>query len=595
LASKEHIAEVVKPRLEEHLLTIVRVGALLSENKGLKAWPAPFEGLVDHWSDAKYLEAMPHVRYDESHVSYRMHIMSTLMHLQCGYEWLIDALRGKPGFDAEYIRREWDEVLESNSGPRYYTQMKAVRLPDVPMCEYEHEVTAPIRIPDEKRIESEPHGFWEMKVTKEGELVPVRPLYRDLMKKFNQDHPFVTLSDSTIVYIFEDTHYKSIEPAEIKGYAEEHFNPKPKSSNQRKEFLETIRVNNLRTPDWLNYSADGMINLKNGIYNIKTGDLRPHSPEYAFRYVLPYDYDPSAECPRFEKFLLEVTKDRIDIVSVLQEFMGYAVAGGPCYGEKALIMYGEGANGKSTFMDVLKAMAGSDNYSALSLSALQKDTKRYQVDGKLFNIGEETSVTALGKSEVFKTMVTGGEIDVKKLYVQDYSFKNKCKLIMACNELPKSSDRSDGLYRRMILVPFDAKFEGKTKDPFIREKLYAELPGIFNFAMQGYRRLLENNYQFTDSHSLTESLDEYKMENDNVFLWVKDNLSKGDSDTWEWKDDIYNSYKKQMQEDSEYIVNKRVFFKTLYRVLPGVEEKKKTDTRGFDTKRKRILTGIRME
>jgi putative DNA primase/helicase len=322
--------------------------------------------------------------------------------------------------------------------------------------------------------------------------------------------------------------------------------------------------------------------------------MSEHNQKFGFRYILPYQYVPGAKAPRFEKFLDEITCNRKDMAQVLLEFMGYALSNSSCYAEKALILYGEGSNGKSTFMEVLKALAGKDNYASLSLTALNKDTKRYMIDGKLFNIGEETSVKALGESEVFKTMVTGGEIDVKKLYSQDYTIKNRCKLIMACNELPKSADRSEGLYRRMILVPFDAKFTEESKDPHMKEKLVEELPGIFNMCVEAYRRLKANKYQFTQSIALMEAMESYRVENDNVLQWINERFqfTGQDEDFW-FKDDMYDDYAKFCKEAGNYAISKISFCRSLKLRFPDITETRRVRP-GLSLERHRAFIGCRM-
>ena len=580
------------PNFMEHGLMLENARLMLSEAQGLKAWPDPDPYLLDEWGDSLALKALASVDYDQESVTYRMHIMATLLHIEEGYPWLIEALKEKPGYSLPLIEAEWKEIKDLNPGPRYYAQMKPVR-PDGVTCALEQKgaIKAPIRIETDRYIATETMGYWETKTDKQGNLKPLRPAYRDLMKRFKLDHPFVTISDSGLIYTYGGTHYELTEPLSIKSYAEIKFNPKP-TALQRTEFLSLLKVNELRPSEWFNHGAEGLINLKNGVYDINNSSMKTHSKDHGFRYCLPYDYDPEAECQAFGNFMLDITRGRLDIVSVLQEFMGYAIAGGPCKGAKALILYGGGQNGKSTFMDILKDLAGSDNYSSLSLTALQKDTKRYQVDGKLFNLGEETNVRALGESEVFKAMVTGGEVDVKKLYVQDYSFQNKCKLIMACNELPKSSDKSHGLYRRMLLVPFDARFEGEEKDKFMTERLLKELPGIFNFAMTGYKRLIENKYIFTEGDTLRDALEDYKLENDNVLQWTKDNvIITSDDEDYLFKDEMYKSYKSQCEEDGIKPFAKQNFFKSFKDKYPGIQESKRQGM-GLGTSRKRVLLGI---
>jgi putative DNA primase/helicase len=522
--------------------------------------------------------------------------LSIMVNLEGGLFNAIEYLSQSELFNEEYVTQVIEEISDDKGEvkPRLCTSIDDI-WGECEGCPNYKKVTSPIKIRSTESFETERiNGFRKTTLDKSGSPKPGgKILYEKLCNYYEHHHDFVTISDSNIVYKYKEKAWTEEYPARIKAFAQDNINNPTPTDNNRKEFLNLMKVTNLKDREWFMESTEGLINLQNGVFNIDKDELTPHSKDYGFKYILPYDYDPQAQCPRFLKFLDEVTLGRTAIQEVLMEFAGYALANGPCYAEKALILYGGGANGKSTFMDVLKALAGSDNYSSLSLTALNKDTKRYMVDGKLFNIGEETSVKALGDSEVFKTMVTGGEIDVKKLYSQDYTIKNRCKLIMACNELPKSSDRSDGLHRRIIPVPFDAKFSDHLRniDRKIREKLTGELPGIFNLSVQSYKRLKANHYKFSDSKDLNEAMEEYQTENDNTLQWKKECLLETDSQDFCFKDDIYKNYKNFCNDTGTYAVSQMSFFKSLRGHLPDFNEIKKT---GHDMKRKRAITGVRL-
>jgi len=522
----------------------------------------------------------------------RQSFYSIIAKLDDGVDRIHKALSHLPNYDKSRVGEEINEAL-SKSGPQYCEIIEKHFL-DCDECpHYESQrVNSPIKIIGPDFVATKSTGFWHMKQNKAGELMPHKPDYEGLVKYFNQEQSFITVAGGAMVYTYQNNYWQEYEPDFLRAYSQDKFNPKPRN-HQRREFVELIRSSNVKSSDWFNSSIDGLINMDNGVYDMVQDRLLDHSPEYGFKYKLPYGYDSKAECPRFIKFLDEVTLGSTSMQEVLMEFVGYSLANGPCYAEKAIILYGSGANGKSTFMDTLKALAGSDNYSSLSLTALNKDTKRYMVDGKLFNIGEETNVKALGDSEVFKTMVTGGDIDVKKLYSQDYIIKNRCKLIMACNELPKSSDRSDGLYRRMILMPFRAKFTDITKDPEIREKLAKELPGIFNLALQGYKRLKSQKWRFSSSKELKSALDIYKTENDNVLQWQNDRVTFTDDDEdWVWKDEVYADYKRYSEGSGNYPINKIAFFREIKQRNESWVETKRPH---IDGSRKRIVVKLKLE
>jgi putative DNA primase/helicase len=187
-------------------------------------------------------------------------------------------------------------------------------------------------------------------------------------------------------------------------------------------------------------------------------------------------------------------------------------------------MSGEGANGKSTFIAVLKKLAGSDSYSSLMLNELEHEYKRAYMVGKLFNVAEETPVRSLSDSSWFKVLSAGGSYMAREIYKKPVNVvSNRTKLIMACNELPDMTDFSEGFMRRLIIVPFDAKFSKElgNVDPLIEEKLFAELPGIFNRVIEAYHRLLDQK-GFSQSDIIKETISEYKNIQNTVYNWVQE-------------------------------------------------------------------------
>ena len=439
-------------------------------------------------------------------------------------------------------------------------------------------------------------GWWVMGHDKHGKPKPTRPAYQPLADYFNHVYLFLTMAETGMIYSFKSLdHFDLIERRVIKHWVEIPEDPgvNPQySRNQMSEFLERLdRMNIVSIKDFMKASK-GYINLKNGVLDLKTGGILPHSPKYCMTYILPYEYDKAATCPRFEKFLDEITDGRHDLAKILVEFMGYAISNSECYAAKALILTGEGSNGKSIFMDLVKALVGPDNYASMSLTALNNDQKRAAIEHKFVNIGEETNVKALGESEVFKTMVTGGDIDIKRVYKEPYTIKNYTKLIISCNELPKSSDRSLGLYRRMLLVPFDVEFsdEKGNRDKFILTKLKDELPGILNLAIEGYQRLEKNKFEFTRSKVIDEVMEEYKADNDNIVSWLQENC-KLDKTRDTFSSTLYQNYKNFCEESGDYAVKRQSFLKRLKQEVPGYQKVRKQNGHTRDY----AIVGLRLD
>src|SRR5690606_24403510 len=206
-------------------------------------------------------------------------------------------------------------------------------------------------------------------------------------------------------------------------------------------------------------------NLRNGVYDMVTKELLAHSPDYGFKNVLEFEFNKDAKAPLFEKFLKDVTLDDPLMQKTLLEYAGYCMSNDRPWAQQALFLVGTGSNGKSTFVDVIKEISGEGTYSTVTLGSIDDPTRCQMLENKLFNISEETNPGSLAISESFKRIVAGQEVEVKRLYYQPYSAKLNVKLIIVCNTLPKVRDTTDGTFRRMLFVPFDAKFSADTQDP----------------------------------------------------------------------------------------------------------------------------------
>jgi putative DNA primase/helicase len=162
--------------------------------------------------------------------------------------------------------------------------------------------------------------------------------------------------------------------------------------------------------------------------------------------------------------------------------------------------------------------------------------------GKLFNLGEETNVHSLAQSESFKTIVGGGEVDIKKLYSQPFMYRNKAKMIFACNKLPYTKDTSDGFYRRLLLIPFKAKFVDGNDNKYLKEELLQELPGIFNIVLSAYNDLAARK-DFKLGKELEGALSEYKNDNDVIKEWIEDRLViTGGKNDFTGRDELFNDF-----------------------------------------------------
>jgi P4 family phage/plasmid primase-like protien len=444
--------------------------------------------------------------------------LSILPRLENGHELAHEYSRGY----SRYSQPETDAKIEqalAASGPRTCQNINKT-WGKCSGCPHFEKVSSPIMIRGANYIQTQETGFHETVIDAKGNPKPGKPCYEDLRRYFEQQQPYVVLGESKICLVWTGKFWREMKDAYLEAFAQDHFKPTAKT-DMTSEFKNLVCRTNLRETAWFTSTTSRKINFNNGVLDLDTMQLGPHSPDYGFRYALAYDYDPTAEAPRFDKFLREVMNHREDLCDVVLEYAGYSFSNDVCWAQKALIMTGEGANGKSTLMSVFRALAGKENYASLTLGDLKAETNRQQLDGRLFNLAEETPTYAMAESSLFKNLVSGGETTVKMLYKQPYTIANKCKLMFACNELPKTKDTTKGFFRRLLIVPFDRTFEGSDRDSFLEEKLMQELPGIFNLVIRGYRRLKDKR-AFTESSAIDKEIHQYRLELDTVASWFRD-------------------------------------------------------------------------
>lgn len=404
-------------------------------------------------------------------------------------------------------------------------------------CPYYKKVKTPLSIKGDDYIGTKETGFHFII---DGKRIPD---YEGLVKYFGQQSTYVVDKVTRQLHRFNGKFWEEYTDTEIDSFANKSFIPVA-NNNKRSEFRGLLLSTNVVSPDFFGKDNGGYINFNNGVLRIVDRTILPHSPEFGFNYVLPYDYNPNADCPTFDKMMENVTLKDPQMTQLLLEYIGYAISGLRAnFGAKALILTGGGSNGKSTFLNVIKELVGRSCYSAVSLSDMAKENHRYAMVGKLFNICEEAEEDELRKgTAVFKSIVTGAEMMVKRLYSDVVPMRIDAKLILSCNELPSSRENTYAIYRRMLIVPFRASFTGADIDKTMENRIRAEMSGIYNKVLDAYDKFIENNYVFTESEVVAKALDDYRYSNSIYNQFVDSCLAKGTVDDFLSIEEIVEMY-----------------------------------------------------
>lgn len=389
---------------------------------------------------------------------------------------------------------------------------------------YKHRALGP-----EQVIPTEYNGFHAARVLGNGHI-KMEPQYTDLAKWTERETPYKLQAESEQIYVWNGMKYVDTPKARIRSIANRKFWidwEEICNNHMRSEFLGRIQSTKVTDLAWFSTTTKDKINFQNGMLNTTSGEMNNHSPEFGFRNVLTYDYNPTSTCPAFDEMMENITQKNEELTTMLLEYMGYCLSGDTPWMQKALVCVGEGANGKSTFFNILRALIGEENVAAVNASGFDNPQNMYLLDGMLLNVSEETGDKALFKtSEEFKNLVTGGNIVGKKLYAQPYQFKNKAKLILSFNTFPRASDTSHGLNRRLLFANFNAVFDRDSGnlDLGIEDRALGELSGIFNKAWGAYQEAKKRGH-FTKVEASNETLKQFQYESDNVLQFFDDHCS----------------------------------------------------------------------
>lgn len=232
------------------------------------------------------------------------------------------------------------------------------------------------------------------------------------------------------------------------------------------------------------------LNLPNGLLDWRTGTLRPHDPQVASTIRIPLSWDPDATCPEIEKWIGEVFPG--DAREFVEEIIGYCLYNdNPLH--KAILLFGRGRNGKSTFLRLLTALLGSENVSRVTPQSLDENRFRAaELRGKLANLVGDVDPRMFKATETFKQLTGGDTIEAERKYGHPFRFYCRAVMVAAFNALPRSADTSEGFFSRWIVVPLVGYFPAGVADSSREDKMHteAELRGLLVLAVRGLARVL---------------------------------------------------------------------------------------------------------
>jgi P4 family phage/plasmid primase-like protien len=358
----------------------------------------------------------------------------------------------------------------------------------------------------------------------------------------------------------------------VKEILEEHDAADKWSSHRANEVVEYIRTD---APELWERPPLNEVNVLNGILNVVTKQLQAHDPAFLSPVQIPVEYDPSATCPEWEKFVAEVFPE--DAQELAFEMPADLITPSRS-AQKAILLLGEGSNGKSTYLRALAAVVGSTNVAGASLHKLESDRfATARLIGKLANICPDLPSTHLTETSVFKAITGGDDLHAEYKYRESFEFRPYCRLVFSANHVPRSGDASHAFFRRWLVIPLERTFEPDEQIP--REELDAkladprELSGVLNRALDVLPRVRREG--FTGSESMREAWEEFKAMTDPVSVFLAQHTIEA-ANAWVTKADLLTAYNRDCDKHGRAGLNKTAFGLALKRARPGIGEAQRT-------------------
>lgn len=264
-----------------------------------------------------------------------------------------------------------------------------------------------------------------------------------------------------------------------------------------------------------------LVNVRNGLLDIRDMSFKEHTPSYLSTVQLNVEYNPHANCPQFEKFLNEVLDCRL--IPLVQEILGYLLTTNTS-AQKSFVLLGPARTGKSTLLWVVEyLLLGKKNVSNIPWQEIGDKFKTAELLGKLANVFSDLPSKSIDDTGIFKVVTGEDYLMAEKKNKNPFKFRPFARLVFSCNELPKNYvDRTEGFYRRLIIVPFNRQIDKNKIDKALKYKFQREKEGILNWALEGLKRLYENNFEFSENELTDGVKKEYKRENNNVISFVEE-------------------------------------------------------------------------
>lgn len=335
------------------------------------------------------------------------------------------------------------------------------------------------------------------------------------------------LNTSTFLYIYLDGCYRKFSTLEWHSCLKSFFPAQHRTQMDWKNAFIELRTDTPIPDDLLNDNED-LVNFQNCLYNVRTGEILPHTPEYYSTVQIPCNYIPNltlADCPIFDSYLDKLTEfTGIECKTILLEYMGAVISNiNSARFKKLLILVGCGDSGKSQYRNLLISLIGKNNNADIDLKDLNGNFGTGHLIGKrLAGCGDMSKVN-LNDVSILKQLTGGDSLQAVVKYKMGQNMQYKGFLLFLSNGLPQfEGDKGNHVYERFIIIPCDNVIPKEERDKELIDKMLKEKEAIVSVAMQYLKSVVNRGYEFSEGSIVQEMRKQYEVENNSLELFVSE-------------------------------------------------------------------------
>jgi len=267
--------------------------------------------------------------------------------------------------------------------------------------------------------------------------------------------------------------------------------------------------------DVMNADED-VINFQNGLLNIKTMELTPHTDKLMSSIQIPCEWsDAEKATPIFDGFMDTLTNGDVQTQRLIKEYVGAIISNVQGWRfKKSMFLYGAGDTGKSTLINLITRIIGAENVAERNLQNLNERFGKTAAYNRRLIYSNDLSFMKIEENAIFKNLTGGDSVSIEYKNKEPFDFKFKGFLLYGMNALPRfGGDKGEHVYNRIIIIKCENAIPKDRLDPHLEQKLYAEREGIIHKCVMAARAVILNGYRFSITQSSIDALTEYKREN----------------------------------------------------------------------------------